>query len=110
MLQSTFEKILPQMEGLCDKLGIDPIHRNAIFTSPRDRCDRYLPTGLIVVDVGEVHVGTAYRLNFDIDGKLVAIFEFHWAHDGEVQYIDVTENQCTADAILCAAKEWVRTK
>jgi len=91
MLQSTIEKILPQMAKLCDKLEIDPIHRDAIFTPSRDGHDRYLPAGLIVVDVGEVHVGTAYRLNFDINGKLEAVFEFHWTHDGEVQYIDVTE-------------------
>ena len=73
------------------RLGIGRIHRDAQFTSSRDGKGHYLPAGLIVVDVGEVHVGTAHRLNFDVCGHLVGVFEMHWPIEGNIYYVDVTD-------------------
>ncbi len=78
MLLSTAKAIIPQLDGICDKLGIDKCHRDGCFGSQHDEYDNYIPGGLIMVDVGEVHVGTAYRLNFDEKGKLVGIFKMYW--------------------------------
>jgi len=74
MFQSTLTKILPQLDTIYDRLGLQAADRDGLFSSPTDECDQYLPSGLILVDVGEVHLGTAHRLNFDHNGRLVGIF------------------------------------
>jgi hypothetical protein len=88
MLLSTLKVIIPQLDDICDKLGVAKgEHRNAVFTPPRGDSDQYLPGGLIVVDIGEVHVSSAYRLNFDIKGNLVGVFQMFWDPRDGISYL-----------------------
>jgi len=85
MLQSTIEKILPQLEPLCDLLCVDKHHRNAHF-GERDG----EPAGTVIVHIGEINMGTEYQMCFNVWGQLTKIAEVHWSMHGDIYHIDAT--------------------
>ena len=69
MLRTTIEKILPQIDPICDELGIEPAgtfdgdqQRNAHLLADRN--------GNVTIIVGELHCGNEHAIRFDIFGEI----------------------------------------
>lgn len=69
MLQSTIEKILPQLPGIRSRLGVED-RRDAFFRSEG--------VGEVCVNVGEIHWEGEYELRFDIHGVLKSVHRLSW--------------------------------
>ncbi len=70
---STLEKILPQLPGLYDRLGVE-----------EGRETFFIPVGVgeVQVNIGEIHWEGEYELRFDICGTLKSVHRLLWDYDG----------------------------
>ena len=88
MLRSTIERILPQIDPLCDKLGVEQNHRDAFF--------RATETGEVSVTVGEINWEGDYILEFTISGSLKSVHRQTWS-DGDIYSSPVMEDNWMED-------------
>lgn len=80
MLQSTIEKILPQLPELCERFKIFlPIHRDAFFHDKEDG------SGDVLVSIGEINYEGQYTFTFNVKGELLSVFSKTWRTDGSVR-------------------------
>jgi len=78
MLYSTLKVIVDKVSGICARLGLDEKEVDNAYFTASERV-----TGNVQVMVGEIHMGTEYRLTFDLNGRLVSCERGYWGTSNE---------------------------
>jgi hypothetical protein len=86
MLRSTLEKVLPQLERIADELRIHRTDRNAFFR-PSEK------VGNVLVNIGEIHMGSEHRLEFDVSGTLIRGWWLRWPVGESIYYHPLKESR-----------------
>jgi hypothetical protein len=79
MLRTGLEKVLSQLDGIVEALEIPEFDRGYTHIA-----DKGYPSFNIRVDIGEINMGTAYMLIFDMKGNLLECWHEWWQCDGHI--------------------------